>query len=170
MGAHCLTSKTPGQGELMRLCGRLLMRKRGLGSARTLQRHELAADLGSQRHLNDTIMHIAAHLCLAAEHDPLAAENIAIDPAVQDHVGGADGPLDDAEFTHGERTVAGGAHTAGHATIHMQAARELDVSLDGGISADQRVDALTAAVTASEHGSSGEASPARAIKWDRPPR
>src|ERR1700733_14218750 len=117
--------------------GRLLYRRR------VVARHQLAADLRPQRHLDHAVVHIAAHPCFAAQYHPLAAEDVAVDAAVDYRVRCLHRAFDHAVLADRERgfSPGAGAHAAGDAAVHVQAAGELDIALHAGTPADQRIDA-----------------------------
>src|SRR5579863_7467870 len=46
-------------------------------------RHQLAADFRAQGHLDDAVMHVAAHPRLAAQDHAFDADDVAVDAAVE---------------------------------------------------------------------------------------
>src|ERR1700690_249947 len=117
-------------------------------------RHELATDLGAEGHLDHAVVHVAAYARLGPEHDPLAAEDVAVDAAVQYHVWGPDRAFDHPVLAHGKRgrSSGGRTHAAGNAAIQVQSTGELDIALHARAAANQRIDARGAVLlTTLEH-------------------
>src|SRR5580658_8089124 len=123
-----------------------------LGFSR-LVRHEFAADLRAERHLDDAVVHIALHARLGTEHDTFAAEDVTVDAAVERDARGLDRSIDDTELADGQRCrhTAGRAHAPGDTAIDMEPPGELDITLDTDAPADQRLDLSIADFLAFEH-------------------
>ena len=104
--------------------------------------NELAVDLRADRHLDELVLNVADHPRLLAELDSFRRAHVALDRAVQQHVRNQDGPLDAAPLADAEHRarVLRRLHVTFHVAVHVAAARELDISLDPRVRANQRFD------------------------------
>src|SRR5688572_20123241 len=143
-------------------CGR--NRRRGLGfpiwgihgsRCRILirQRDQLPRYDGARSHFNDAVVHVPVDPCLAAEHQPLACEDVAVDGAVQHDHGDLDAAFDEAAFADGQCPAVGhrAAHVAVDTPVEMQAAGKLEVALEGCRLAEKRIDARGCLLASPEH-------------------
>src|SRR4029078_6845137 len=121
--------------------GFLAGRRCGVGLRRLVSpRNEPAGYDDAGGHFNDTVINIAVDACLAAEDQALARMHVAVDGAIHHDVRDFDATLDEAGFAYRESPTvrSKGAHVAVHASIEMQAARELQVALQVRGPAEQR--------------------------------
>src|SRR5690606_1171048 len=124
----------------------------GLGAALALV-DQLAVDLRADGHLDQLVLHVTYDLGPRTEFDPLGRLDVALDRAVQPHMGRGDDPFDAASLADRKQAalLVRGDHVAAHVAVDMQPALELDVALDPRVRADQRTDRRLPALFSSKH-------------------
>src|SRR5690242_9213440 len=117
------------------------------------QRDQFPGYDGAGRHFNDPVEDVAVDPCLATEHQPFPGVHVAVHGAIHDDVGHFDPALDDAALADREcpAVLGAAAHITVHAAVEMQAARELEVAIEIGRLAEQRIDARGCLLASPEH-------------------
>src|SRR5690349_21171062 len=152
-----LCGRNLGVGRRRRFCGFRRLGGSGgivLGMALGItQRNQLPGYDGARRHFNDPVVHIAVDPGLAAQDQALAGVHVAVHGAVHDDAGHFDGTLDEAAFAHrqGAAVLRAAAHVAVHPAVEVQAAGELQVTVESGRLAQKRVDARRSLFASPEH-------------------
>src|SRR5262245_2193377 len=95
---------------------------------------QLTLYLRSQAHFNDAVVDVPQHLGMRPQDEPLTSVDIALDGAIEGHIRHLHGPFDAAILAHRQGGARGvrGADVACDAAVEMQAAGEVEVTLQPG--------------------------------------